>query len=158
MCGSETTRGLLRKRFIGERIGYDKDIGLHNRSGAKSDVTRGLLGVDAYVRLKPLTVLVDKRDEGDRRLANVRRQQGEVVERLLRVGVEDGVLFEGSDAGFFVGCLAMTMSHLLGKTRSGVHPGRGEIIPQIGRHGGSFSAATSLPESASLRTRSWPFE
>jgi len=39
------------------------------------------------------------------RLANIGREQGEVVERLLRIAVEDGVLLEGHDARFFVGWL-----------------------------------------------------
>ena len=51
----------------------------------------------ADARLEPLTVGVDQGDERDRRLADVRREQGQVVERLLRLGVQDPVSVQGRE-------------------------------------------------------------
>src|SRR5260370_8060549 len=56
-------------------------------------------------RSKLLVGFVDERNEGDGGLANKRGQESEIVERLFRVGVKDGVLLEGDDAGFFVSWL-----------------------------------------------------
>jgi hypothetical protein len=54
---------------------------------------------------------------------------------LLGVRVQDGVFLEGKDSAFFVGWLSDDHEPPPGETRTGVHPGRGGIIPQIREDG-----------------------
>jgi hypothetical protein len=96
---------IVAKAIIGQGVRDDKELALQNSCGTKSDVARSFRCLDAYARLKPLAVFVDERNQRDGCLANKRGKKSEVVERLFRVAIKDGVFLEGGDAGFLIGWL-----------------------------------------------------
>ena len=60
--------------------------------GAKGNVARGLLDGHSDLGFEPLAGLVHQRDQRDRRLADLRREQGEIVIGILRGSIEHRVL------------------------------------------------------------------
>jgi hypothetical protein len=73
------------------------------RVSAEGDGPLRLAEPETDLRLEPLSVFVDQGNQCDRRAADVRREQREVVERGLRIGVEDAIAPEGGQAALFVG-------------------------------------------------------
>ena len=76
---------------IQQGVGHDEQVGLVDGVGAERDVARRLRHVHPDPRLEPLAVAVDEADERHRGAADLGRQQREIVEALLRFGVEDPV-------------------------------------------------------------------
>ncbi len=74
------------------RVGHDEDAALLDGVRAEGDRSRRLAEGHADARLEPLAVLIDERDRRHRRRADVRREQGEIVEGDLGIGIEDLVL------------------------------------------------------------------
>src|SRR5437016_11677970 len=102
MCGSETTRGLSRKRSSLSASGTTKT------SDCKMAVEQKAMSRDVSLASMPTRDLNHWRSSSTReirgygRLANKRCQQSEVVEGLLRISIEDGVLLQGGDPACFV--------------------------------------------------------
>jgi hypothetical protein len=65
-----------------------------DRVRAESDIARGLLYVHAYPCFEPLAIRIDEGDQCHRRFADLRSDQREIVEGLLRHGIEDLVIPE----------------------------------------------------------------
>ena len=55
-----------------------------------------------HARLEPLAIGVDQRDERHRRAADLRREQREVVERLLGLRIQNAVPRERRESGRLV--------------------------------------------------------
>lgn len=84
---------LMHERIVFEAwirncIRDNHDVGLEDRVRAERDITRSLRLKYANARLEPLTMFVHKADVGDRRLANVRRESGQIVIALFRISVQ----------------------------------------------------------------------
>src|SRR6266850_2609807 len=138
MCGSETTRGLSRKRSSLSASGMTKT------SDCKIAVEQKAISLEVSEASIPTRDLNHWRSSSTREISAMGVLQTNDASRVRSSKDCSGSVSRmayfsraATRASSLAG-LAMTMSHLLGKTRSGVHPGRGEIIPQIGRHGGSF--------------------
>src|SRR5438477_3110686 len=97
--------------------------------GAEGELPRRFRYRQADFGLEPLAVFVHQRDEGDRRLADVGGEKGEVVEGLFRFGVEDGVLFQCGDTRgvrirrLFRGGHHKSSQSFVGRPRGGVFGG-----------------------------------
>lgn len=100
--------GLLHQRVVGKagilaRIFDFEQVGFQNGVGAKRLVPRRLRQLHAEARFEPLPVAIDQRHGGHGGAADERRQFGDVIERLLRRGVEDLILSQGfQPRGFIV--------------------------------------------------------
>mgnify|MGYP000626470265 CR=1 FL=1 len=91
-------RRTRHERVVGEAW-VQRGVGHHHdrrhrlqQVRAERHVPGGLARLEPESRLEPLPVVVDERDQGDRRLADVGGKGGQVVERLLRRSVEHAVL------------------------------------------------------------------
>jgi len=82
---------VVAEALVAQRIRDDEELTLHDGVGAEGDAAGGFPGRDAHPRLEPLPVGVDEADHRHRRPADLRRQQRQVVERLLRLGIENPV-------------------------------------------------------------------
>jgi hypothetical protein len=121
------------ERIVGEplvlgRVGHDEQVGLGYDVAAERHITRRFADRPADLRLEPLAMLIDERDERDRSLADVRGKYRQVVQRLLRERVEHVVLPERVEAPGLVGGskrrfhdLQSSCSRLLRLNESGVH-------------------------------------
>ena len=101
-------RILPHERVVAEprvihRIGDDEQARLFDRVRAERHGPRRLADGQADARLEPLAVFVHQGDQGNRRAADLRRQQRQIVERLLGIRVQDAVPPQGSQAAGFVG-------------------------------------------------------
>jgi hypothetical protein len=67
-----------------------------------TNISRGLAQRRSDAGLEPLALLVDQRDQGDRRLADPGGEQREIVERRLGVGVQDPVRPKRREPRFLV--------------------------------------------------------
>ena len=73
-------RELLETR-VGARVGdHEGLLLLGDRVGAEGQLARDLLLIDAQARLEPLALGVDERHQRNRRVADLRRQLGDLVE------------------------------------------------------------------------------
>ncbi len=94
-AGEEPHRvGSVDQRVVGEarvgaRILHLEDVLRQDRVRAEGHVARGRLARDPDRRLQPAAVAVDEPDRRDRRIAQLRCEARERVERLLRRRVED---------------------------------------------------------------------
>ena len=79
---------IVREAWILRGIRHEHQVGLVQRMGAEGDLTGGLLLRQPDRRLEPLARFVDQADQGDRGLADVRRERGEIVEGRLTRGVQ----------------------------------------------------------------------
>jgi hypothetical protein len=92
---------VVAKPPVVERIGDDHQGAVLDRPGAERDTPRRFLHRHADPRLEPLAVLVHQRDEGHGRAADLRREQGEIVEGPLGLGIQDAVAGQrGQTLGF----------------------------------------------------------
>src|SRR5258708_35767956 len=129
MCGSETASGLSRKRSSLSASGTT------NTSDCKIAVEQKAMSREVSEASMPTRDLNHWRSSSTRemradgRFANKRGQQGEVVEGLFRVGIEDGVLLQGGDSACFVDWLCDDHDHLLTDSffRVGSCPGRNPL-------------------------------
>jgi hypothetical protein len=71
--------------------------------GAEGHIPWGLLHIDAEFGFKPLAVFVDKADQSNGRAADVGSQPHEFVKAVLRSGVQNLILPQGSQPLLFVG-------------------------------------------------------
>ena len=94
--------GVVAERGVVTRVGDDIELALLNRVGAERDAARRFRDRDPDARLEPLAVGVDEADERDRRAADVRGEQRQVIERTLGIGVEDAIPLEGRQPSGFV--------------------------------------------------------
>ena len=76
---------------------------VENRMGADGDIPGSLLHRKSVGRLEPLTLLVDQRDQCDRRFADHRRYLGETIEHGVVARVEDLVPHQFRDPSLLVG-------------------------------------------------------
>jgi hypothetical protein len=76
---------------------------LPDRMCAKGNVARRLGHFQADLRLEPLPVLIQERDQRDRHVADFGRESGEIVQGRLRRRVEHVVLPQGLQAADFAG-------------------------------------------------------
>ena len=86
---------VIRETGVPRRVPHHQRRARMQGVSAERLVPRRLAGVEANPRLEPLPVLVDQADERHRRAAKLRRQRGEVVEALFRLGIEDTVRPQG---------------------------------------------------------------
>ena len=82
---------ILAKPLVVERVGHDEDAASPDGVRAERHAARGFGHRHADTRLEPLPVLVDQRDQRDRRTADLRGEQDDVVECLFGLGVEDAI-------------------------------------------------------------------
>ena len=79
----------------------DKDLPGFERVRAEAGLARGFSRAQAFFRLEPLPVAGHKGNQRDRDAADGRGHLGQIVEALLRGGVEDLVAFERREASGF---------------------------------------------------------
>ena len=84
------------------RIWNQKEPVLHDGMGAEGDFTGGFGRRHADPGFEPLAVFVHQRNERDGRLANMRRQVGEIVKHFLGNRVEHVVLPQDFEASGLV--------------------------------------------------------
>src|SRR5258705_6830001 len=60
---------IISESLIIQSIRYDKNVGLLYGCGAKCDFARSFRNGDSCFRFKSLPILINERDQGDRRLA-----------------------------------------------------------------------------------------
>src|SRR5262249_54623271 len=82
-------QGIVCEPFALAGVGNNKNIRLQDRGSTKSDVARGLKNGYTHLRLEPLPVSVHKADQRDGSLTDIRGQEGEIVERGFRFGIEN---------------------------------------------------------------------
>jgi hypothetical protein len=73
-----------------------------NRVRAERHVARGLGDAQPDPRFEPLPVIVDERNRGDGHAAELRREQGQIVEGAFGIGVENAIAPEGGEPCRFV--------------------------------------------------------
>ena len=97
-------RVAAHQRVVGEAnvragVGHHEHVAhVEYAVAAEGVVARGLARLQSDLGFEPLPVRVDERDERDGRLADLRREEGEVVERLLGGRVEYAVGEQGGHA------------------------------------------------------------
>src|SRR5208282_286580 len=125
---------------VGAGIGDDEEFAAGNGVCAEGDIARGLLLVHADSRFEPLAVGVNQGDGGDGGGGDVGGEAGEVVEFLLRRGVEDAVLREDFEALGLVGERRwLRRRHVCFSGGGGIRAGGGPTSyshPRGGRIGG----------------------
>ena len=108
LAGVKTdVRAARHQRVVGEprillRVLHLEQVRLQNRIGAERLLTRGFGFLFTNARLEPLPLAVDERHDRRGRAADEGRKLGDVIERLLRRGVEDVILPQGLQPGGFV--------------------------------------------------------
>jgi hypothetical protein len=93
----------VREAGIRPGVRHLQHVVVLDRVGAERLVASGLLVVDPDLGLDPLPLGVDQADHADRGAADLRGQQRDVVEVVLRRGVEHPGLAEGGQAALLVG-------------------------------------------------------
>jgi hypothetical protein len=91
--------GIVGEARVGGEVGDDEEIGAADGGGADGRVAgriASLVGV-AVARFLEQPRLVDQVDAGDRALADLGRELGDVVEVLLGLGVQDPVSAQDGD-------------------------------------------------------------
>jgi hypothetical protein len=96
-------QGIVGEARIGSGVRHDEQTALEDGVPAERHRARRLGEICADARLEPLAMLVDERQQRDRRLADERRQRRQIVERLLGRGIEDVVTAERLEAARLVG-------------------------------------------------------
>ena len=71
--------------------------------GAKGQIARSLRGGKPVVGFEPLAALVDQTHEGNRRIADLRGEQGQIIVGLLGMGIEDAEAAQAGEALVLVG-------------------------------------------------------
>ena len=64
--------------------------------GRRRKFARRFRDFQANLGLEPLAMLIHQGDQRDRRSTNLRRERGEIVQRLLRQRIENGILPKAS--------------------------------------------------------------
>src|SRR5262249_36769305 len=95
--------GIRTKSGIFRRVRNNKEIPLLNRDCAERNLTRCFTDAHADLRFEPLPVGINQRDQRNRSLADMRGQDGKVVEALFRIGVENFVTAQRLQTGVFLG-------------------------------------------------------
>ena len=89
---------------VGQRVRHHQEVGVEDGVGAEGEPARGFGRREAHAGLEPLALGVDQAHERDRRVADLRREPGQVVERGLRRAVEHVECVQCGEAlGFVVG-------------------------------------------------------
>ena len=86
---AQTDQRILREARVLVGVGHDERIVGRQRMRAKRLVPRRLRHRKSHLRLGPLLILIDQRDEGDRYVADQLRELHDVIERALRWRIED---------------------------------------------------------------------
>ncbi|MDZ7825779.1 MAG: hypothetical protein U5R48_07075 [Gammaproteobacteria bacterium] len=125
-------------------VGNDESVGLLDGVGAERHRSGDFPAAEAEVRLDPLSVLVDQTDQAGRRLADVRRERGQLVENLLRRRIENCVLPQDLEPSLLIGgrrntCRVRHVAHLSREFAKGLP--RDLKFPAVIR--GSLRAAAS---------------
>jgi hypothetical protein len=94
--------GVVGEPDVVPGVGHHEQVLAEDGVGAEREFTRALDLIRADLRLQPLPIGVDQTDVRDRHLADGGRQRHDVVEVLLRWGVEDTELIERGNAVGFV--------------------------------------------------------
>ena len=84
------------------RVRHHEDIAAQNCVSAKGFVPRGIRGREAHFGLEPLPLRVNQCDRRDRRVADIRREGRQIVQRLLGEGVQHVVLAKRLQAAAFI--------------------------------------------------------
>jgi hypothetical protein len=92
-----------REARILRRVRHDEHARLEEGVLGEGARANHLADRQSDLRLEPLALVVGDRDQRDGSVADVRRQRCQVVERLLREGVEQAVLPQRFQAPSFVG-------------------------------------------------------
>ena len=92
--GGAGDQRIFREAFILACIGHDKHIVCSHGMGAKGDVARGLVYVQAGLGLKPLPVCIDQRYQRNLAAGQLLRQLDDGVELLFRLAIEQLQAFE----------------------------------------------------------------
>ena len=95
-------QGVIAERLVVEGVGHHEKIAVLDRVRAERDASRGFGDRDADPGLEPLPVGVDQADERNRRLADMRGEEREVVEGALRIRIEDAIPPQGRQPSCFV--------------------------------------------------------
>ncbi len=95
---------VLREPRIFERVGNHEDVALANRMTAEEVRVRHLPGIDSVRRLEEQAVAVDQAHQGNRRLADIRRQAGEIVEPGFAPGIEHAIGTQGRESRALLRC------------------------------------------------------
>ena len=99
MLGGPVTSGLVAKRASAEASGTTKTSDPRMACAQNRELARRAVNRRADVGLEPLTIVRHEADERYRRVAQTSRELSEVVEGLLRRGVEDAVPLQGIETG-----------------------------------------------------------
>lgn len=95
---------IVMETGINSRIGHhEQAVGLQNGVRAKRVLTHGFARIEANYRLEPLAVAIDQAHHRNRRLADVRGEQGDVVVGLFGQAVEQTGALQRFQSRDFVG-------------------------------------------------------
>jgi hypothetical protein len=95
---------VVAEALVAPRVRDDEQAGLPDGVRAEGRLARRLGDVQPDARLEPLAVVIDEADQGDGRLAELRREARDVVERLLGLRVEHAALAERPEPRGLVLC------------------------------------------------------
>ena len=102
-AGIAGDEGIVGKALVRGRVRHDEEVRLVQGVRAKGHVARRFAGRQPGLRFEPLPFLVHQRNQRNGRLADVGRERGQIVERLLRQCVQQLVAPERFQARGFVG-------------------------------------------------------
>ena len=107
-AGVETNFGLRNNKRVRTEpgilgcVGDDKQVRLLNGPVAKRKFARSFAQFYTDVRLEPLALGVDQRDQRNRRFTDVRCENGEIVKRLFGIGIENLIAAQRPQAPLLV--------------------------------------------------------